>query len=116
MNLFNATLAGLTAPNPPTTGGDVTYPSPTSISVRCILDGVKQSQRIALGAVIQDATAVLYVLKARLGNLKPARGQEVRVLLDGEQAAQVLVAEHVINHEKEGGLSHYQVFLKERAG
>ena len=113
MTLSNATLSAITAPAAADKFGDRVVPAPATISVRCVLADVKQSQRIAMGATIQGATAVLYVLKANLGNLKPARGSEIRVTIDGGQL-QILDAEHVVDHEKSGGLSHYQVFLKER--
>jgi hypothetical protein len=111
----NATVSAITAPNPATAGGDVTFPAPTPISVRAVLDEPTTAQRIALGQVIADATAVLFVLKSQLGNLKVARGYEVRVRVDGGDP-QILVVTHVVERVKDGGLSHYQAFLKERAG
>lgn len=113
----NATVSAITAPNPADTRGNVTFPAPAPIAVRAALDDVRYSQRIALGAAIAEATAVLYVLKSQLGTApsptRPTRGCEVRATIDGG-TLQTLIAEHVIDHEKQGGLSHYQVFLKER--
>ena len=64
-------------------------------------------------ARIKDATAVLFVLKAKLpAGVKPARGCELRATQDGG-TQQVMIAEHVVDWEKPGGLSHYQVFLRE---
>lgn len=86
MDLFNAILDSITAPGAPTPEGDATIPPPVALTpaVRCVLDQVKHSQRVSLGALVKEATAVLYVLKSRLpAGVKPAKGYELRVTPDG---------------------------------
>jgi hypothetical protein len=111
--IHNATLQRIDTQQPATAGGSVAYATGAAIAVRCTLDQPSFAQRTALGAVIAQATAVLYVRKADLtAGTVPAKGNRLSVQVDGDAAAQVYRIEHVVNWEKPGGLSHYQAYLR----
>jgi hypothetical protein len=112
-DLANCTVVGITSPGASTPGGSVTFPASTAIAVPAVIDQVRYSRRVTLGAVIQDATAALFLLKDKLpAGVKPKRGDEVRLVLkDG--TPQTMLAEYVSDFEMDGGLSHYEVFLRD---
>lgn len=117
--ISNATITVLTPPGAPDKSGKIGYapPKPPDLTVRAALCEPTHGQRIAMGALLKDVTAVLYVLKSALpAGTRPAPGYEVRVKLDGgddRAGAQVLIAEIVRDYEKAGGLAHYQIFCRE---
>jgi hypothetical protein len=115
VNLRNCTITGITAPNPPSTGGKVTWPAATPISVRGLHAGITQQQVNTLGQRIKDATAMVVVMKNELpAGVRPGRGYELRFTPDGG-AALVTRVEHVLDVGKAGGLSHYQAFVRDLA-
>lgn len=112
MNLTNAALTRVDVPGASTPGGSIAFATGSTIAVRGVMDEPTFAQRTALGAVIADASAVFYVRKAALPTgLVPARGQRLRVSIDGSSNV-LYKAIHVVNWEKAGGLSHYECFLK----
>lgn len=116
--ISNATITSLIAPGAPDKSGKIVYapPKPPDLTVRAALCEPTHGQRIAMGAMLKDVTAVLYVLKSALAGTRPAPGYEVRVKIDGgddRSGAQVLIAEIVRDYEKAGGLAHYQIFCRE---
>jgi hypothetical protein len=115
VNLRNCTITGITAPNPPTAGGKITWPAAVAMTVRALQSGITSRQVDTLGQRIKDATAVLLVFKSDLpAGLKPGRGYELRFTPDGA-AAMVTRVEYVVDVEKSGGLAHYQVFVRDLA-
>lgn len=115
MNLRNCTITGITAPSAPTTGGKVTWPAATQISVRGLHAGITQQQVNTLGQRIKDATAMVLILKNDLpAGVKPGRGNELRFTPDNGSPL-VTRVEHVVDVEKAGGLSHYQCFVRDLA-
>jgi hypothetical protein len=111
--ITNATLTGFSQPPTPSAGGDLTYGSLTSCSGRCLLDEVRRAQRIALEGRLSDASAVMYLLKSNTpAGYTPAAKQRLQVALD-DSAAQVFDVLLVRDNVKAGGLSHWEVFLKE---
>jgi hypothetical protein len=71
------------------------------------------SQRTALGAVIQEATAVAYLLTAGYpaGLASPAKGQRMTIAIDGGRGPQLYRVAHVRDQVKAGGLSHWECYL-----
>lgn len=112
----NATLDAIAAAGTPTPAGDATFGTPTVLSpaAECSFQNVKYSQRVSLGALIKDATAVLYVRKSQLpAGVAPKKGNELKVTPVGS-TQQVMVADHVIDWPSGGPLAHYEIFLRER--
>jgi len=107
----NATIIRITAPNAPTSGGEVTYtPASGTLAIRCCQSRPMREQRMALGAVITSATATIRVLTQRLGTLTIAENYQIQVTLDG-RTVQTYFVVHVIDTVKPG-LSNVVAFLR----
>jgi hypothetical protein len=107
----NATLTRIDTPAPSTPGGSVPMVTGSDVRVRCWMGEPTFSQRVALGEVIQDSTAVCYVPKAGYAATTPARGQRMTVAIDGGAAVSYHVV-HVKDWTKAGGLSYWECFLR----
>lgn len=92
--------------------GQGIYSTGPTIAVDCFACGIKTSQRSQLGAIIKDATGVLYVDKNALvdaGEVAPGICDELVFEL-GSQAAQTREVVTVGDNELEG-VSHWECFL-----
>lgn len=95
--------------------GTRTYSTGAAIDVGVTLDQPNRSQRWALGAKIEDATAVLYCMLKDLSNTVVGAGSRVSVslVIGGVEQAAVLyevVYEIPRIHDP---LSHVELYLKE---
>lgn len=110
--IYNATLLRVDVPAVDG-GGNVTFTNGSALSVRCAGDAVKSGQRYQLGAVIADATAVIYLLRKDIpAALVIEKGYRLVAQLDGEPAA---VTYHVEwkNPRIKGQISHYELYLRQ---
>jgi hypothetical protein len=112
--ITNCTVTAITPPGASDQAGKVTFPSVTTIDVRAAIVSVTTGQRIALGATIEDATAVVLLQKSAMpaGVARPDRGCHVVVRIDEEATAEAYVVEHCANRQKSGGLAHYEAFVR----
>lgn len=90
--------------------GDPTYTHGDAIELRVLVDVPTRAQRYALGTVIQDASAVVYVMVADVpGGV--AEGGRVVVAQDGMAAVTYVVVKRIVRVFRE--LGHYELFCKE---
>ncbi len=108
--ITNGTLVSLAPPAPPGPDGATSFGTAVTVDARCQLSDVTGKQRYAIGEAIQDATAVLYVLKALLGPIVPLQGGQVVCGTDGGAPSKTYRIEYVI--DRQGGIAHWEVFLK----
>ena len=110
--LYNATILRITAPNPPTTGGGVTFtPAVGVLAIRCQLGNVSQQRRYEIGAAIKDSTAQLRVERRGMQGWLIVDGCQIEVLLDGEAASETYIVDLSRKIQK-AGLSNFLVFLR----
>ena len=108
----NGTLASIAIKTGVTAGGDPVYASPATLDVRICVSLPTRQQRYALGAVIAEADAVLYMLLDELGETAVGLGDKVTVVNRRGETVQYEVL-HVRTMDKAGGLSNVEVFGKE---
>jgi len=107
----NATIIRITAPNAPTSGGEVGHtPAVGTLAIRCLQSRPLREQRMALGTVITSATTTVRVLADRLGSLTIAENYQIQVTLD-TRTVQTYFVVHVIDIVKEG-ISSVVAFLR----
>lgn len=107
--LTNGTLLRIDVPG--LEAGDGSYPlvEGTSMSLRVAVDQPKTGQKWILGAVVKEATAVMYVRStASLGIVPKGR---VLVAKDTEAAGVLYTVLHVIDQVNKG-TSHLEVYLR----
>jgi hypothetical protein len=108
------TNAIITAISTPTrnAAGQVTLGTPTSCSVRCLLDAVRDQDIRQLGALLDGrVTAKLYLSMA--SGITPAKEQKLTVALDRGLGAKDYRMVYVDPFDKAGGLAHWEIFLQE---
>lgn len=110
--ITNATLLRIDAQNAPTKAGSVSWTAGGTIDVRCLLDAPTSHQRHALGAIIADAKAVMYVETSALGESALATGGKVTIELDEVEPATTYRIVHR-NIRVKGTLTHEEVFLQQ---
>lgn len=114
--IVNARVTRVDAPAAPSVSGEPAWTNGAAIAVEATLDQPTGSQKLALGADIKDATAVLYVLWSEM----PAAGSIVagyRVVANlivegvdlGSVNYRVLKRSQFVFEE----LTHLQMFLEE---
>lgn len=91
--------------------GRETYTEGDAIAVRAALTQVNQRQRVELAVRIEDASAVVYVLRNGL-SFVPEKDGRLVITLDGDTAETYRIA-HVGKRFKPGRLDHYELFLQE---
>src|SRR6266487_1870624 len=91
MNLSNAKLLRVDVPSVGG-GGGITFANGAAIEVDCVIDAVKSGQRFTLGAVISEATAVMYLMREEIpAGTAIEKGYRVLAQLDGEPQQTYLV-------------------------
>jgi hypothetical protein len=107
----NATITSLQLPAASNRFGDPAWATPTALSSRCCLDNTEHAQRIIQRSRQKDSTAICYVLTSRI-SVEPVTGAQLDATLDGGSSTRYEVTDRKI-FEKAGGLSHYELFLRE---
>lgn len=114
MSVLNATILRVDTPGTPDAGGDASFTNGSSVAVRCTMYAVLSTDRVKLGARINDATATLLVRKIALpGGLAIEKDDRVLAQLDTEpqKTYRVVWKQPWIK----GALSSHQLFLQEIA-
>ena len=106
----NATLTSIARVTGATGSGALVFTT-SAVSIRVLACDPMSAQRWALGAVISDASMVVYVGLEELSNVPLKDQDQITVVVDG-MAAQELGLLKVVTIVKEGGMSHCQCFGK----
>lgn len=113
--IINAHILRRDTPAAPDPSGQVTYVNGADEHLPIFLGEVMRGQRIALEGRLQGASSVAYVNSSLLGGIAPrARERWTIEFPYPASAGQVALVREVVMttyHAKEGGLSHFAVFL-----
>ncbi|QOV90889.1 hypothetical protein [Humisphaera borealis] len=110
--ITNATLTSHIARGASARDGTASWASPSTLTARCAVDAPRQAQRFTLGATIQDASGVIYVLKPAVAGVTIKAGDRLAATVDGS-AGKTYQVVFVVDRQKSGGLSHLEIFVKE---
>jgi hypothetical protein len=90
-----------------------------AVSIRCALDMIGSRQRYILGAVLEDATQVVYIERGALvaaGQASPLPAPGYRLVLLADGAAETHTVAIVTTGDRvapgAGGLSHLELFVR----
>ncbi len=115
--LTNAAILRIDRQANPDATGRPRFTSGDAVSIRCALDQISGRQRYTLGAVLEDATEVLYVQSIDLSNAgeaSPRGGDQLIVLADGRSESYTVTIITTGDHiGPDGmGLSHLELFVR----
>jgi hypothetical protein len=111
--ILNASITLIKAPPVADATGKRSYGAGTTVSVRCFLDAPSRAQRAAIDTRISTADAVAYVPKPSSLSLVP--GSRVTIGVDDSAAIEYELG-MVIDRQKDGGLSHFEFYLRKVGG
>lgn len=107
----NATLTNVKPPPTPDRMGGRTFAAGTTVSLRVMMDAPTRGQRLSTDTRVSTSDAVMYIEKPLPAGVSIVAGGRVTVLVDGSASAELDV-QHVIDRQKDGGLSHFECYLK----
>lgn len=113
--IVNAKLKRIDKPSSVSTGGVISFASGSAINVEITQDNPTLAQRRSLGQMIAEATAVIYVMLADVGNTTIGAGSRVATSLvigATEQPARVYEVIHEIVRLHDP-LSHLELYVRE---
>lgn len=110
----NASFTSYTTPRISDGSGGLAAGTTTNLTgVRCLVDQPSQAQLVASVGKVADLAAVLYVLMSSLP-LTPVEDAELTYQLDGAASAVTRKIAKLYPRVKEGGLSHWELWLRQR--
>ncbi len=109
--LYNATILRITPPNPPQTGGTVTFtPAGATLGIRCLQSNVSRERRYQLGSIIAHSTAMIRCLICDMRGFAIYDGYQVQTQIDGD-TSETWIVDYVQKSVKDG-LSNLVAFLR----
>jgi len=115
--LTNATITRIDRLGAPDAAGRPRMTAGGAVPVRCALDQISGRQRYTLGAVLEDATRVVYVERTALtaaSEALPGCGDQLVIQSDAEAQAQTVTV--ITTGDRLGpeglGLSHIELFVR----
>jgi hypothetical protein len=119
--LTNATITRIDRQGIPDAAGRPRFTAGDAIAVRCAVDAIMGRQRYTLGAVLEDATQVVYVERGRIdeaGEALPGNGDQL-IIQDDAPGSTPHTVTVIINGDRlapgAGVLSHLELFVRREA-
>lgn len=115
--LTNASILKIDRQGEPNATGRPRRTTGSDVEIRCVTTMITGRQRYTLGAVLEDATQVVYVEHSALANAgeePPANGDQLIVITDGTSTQYTVTVITTGDHlGPEGmGLSHIELFVR----
>lgn len=110
-HITNATIINITAPGTPEPSGKILFGDGTNTDLRCFVERPRMSQVNALAQRNVLATQIMYIWKPKPAGIDLSVGYRVSIRVDGSGLG-VFELQTFDDHEKAGGLSHFECALK----